>query len=155
PDRPVIDDPFRLRVVGLAPGQPVTVRAVLRDTAQFAIAAYATFAADEQGSVDLTTQAPRNGSYAGVDGMGLVWSADRAGAVDLPASYVPPAGENLDIQVIVEVNGAAVASRTIFRLLRAWTLRRVEVRDDGLAGTLLLPPGDGPFPGVIVLSGSD
>src|SRR6185437_10343267 len=33
-------------------------------------------------------------------------------------------------------------------------VRQVEVRERGLVGTLFLPPGEGPHPGVIVLGGS-
>ncbi|HEY1790089.1 MAG TPA: acyl-CoA thioester hydrolase/BAAT C-terminal domain-containing protein [Verrucomicrobiae bacterium] len=34
-------------------------------------------------------------------------------------------------------------------------VRNIQVRDDGLRGTLFLPAGKGPWPGVIVLGGSD
>jgi len=38
---------------------------------------------------------------------------------------------------------------------RATRVRQIQVREDGLRGTLFLPTGKGPWPGVIVLGGSD
>ena len=78
------DQPVRIRITGPGParagradrpepstilGAPWRARAVLE--------------ADERGVVDLARQAPAEGSYAGVDAMGLFWSMDPvAGSAD-------------------------------------------------------------------------
>src|SRR5256884_6993126 len=68
-DPPVarVDEPFRLTVSGLPPGEPVTIRAATRDGELREWASYATFLAGDDGTVDVSTAAPLSGTYSGVD----------------------------------------------------------------------------------------
>jgi dienelactone hydrolase len=47
-----------------------------------------------------------------------------------------------------------VADAKLTRRVMAPGVRRVEVRDAGLVGTFFSPPGDGPYPAIMLLSGS-
>src|SRR5256884_9827803 len=62
-----VDEPFRLTVSGLPPGEPVTIRAATRDGELREWASYATFLAGDDGTVDVSTAAPLSGTYSGVD----------------------------------------------------------------------------------------
>jgi dienelactone hydrolase len=75
-DPPVarVDEPFGLTVSGLPPGEPVTIRAATRDGELREWASSATFLADDDGMVDVSTAAPLSGTYSGVDPTGLLWS---------------------------------------------------------------------------------
>src|SRR4029077_1130909 len=69
-----VDEPFRLTVSGLPPGEPVTIRAATRDGELREWASSATFLASDDGTIDVSTTAPLSGTYAGVDPTGLLWS---------------------------------------------------------------------------------
>ncbi|HEX7305689.1 acyl-CoA thioesterase/bile acid-CoA:amino acid N-acyltransferase family protein [Lentzea sp.] len=129
------DHPVEVRVAGLKPGQTIVVQLSTGDRAS-----HACFEADDRGLVDLTRHAPVEGSYRGVDPMGLFWSLERTGG---------KAG-----QTVLSVEG--VGDRVLERLTLPEEVERQEVRENGLVGTLFAPEDDGgELPGVIVLSGSE
>jgi dienelactone hydrolase len=85
--------------------------------------------------------------------MGLFWSmlpADGQMANGLRKNGVEPTTVHLSVEVGDEV----VAETELERLWVADGVERIEVREDGLVGTFFVPAGDGPFPGVLVFSGS-
>ena len=158
PSDALIDVPRHVRVQGLAPFESVrlhtrTVRGpgvVWRSSAQFR--------ADDQGVVDLRRDAPLAGDYSGVSPMGLVWSQapEQEGAPREVFAAQP--AEALSTEVRVE-REAAPALQTVFtqRLAGDGVIRREvreQWREQGLVGTLFLPPGPGPHPAVLVLNGS-
>ena len=151
----LIDVPRQVRVSGAVPGQGVTLRT---RTARAGVTwtSAATFVADATGTVDLSRDAPVSGSYAGVAPMGLIWSQvpEVAGKRELFNQNVT---EPLVTTVSAEVGGgtgAGVAEATLVQRLAAEGVTRTEVREDGLVGTLYLPPGPGPHPAVLILNGS-
>ena len=101
--------------------------------------------------VDLAAQAPESGSYTGdrPDGLPLVHDAGRTGSPMMVSNVEPKR-----IELTAEVDGQTVASTELVRLYLAPGNKRVEVRDDGLRGVFFVPAGDGPFPAIILLSGS-
>ena len=74
PARVMADEAAAIRVTGVEPNQRVTIRAELTDGGGQAWASQADFAADAQGTVDASKQAPVAGSYKEVSAMGLIWS---------------------------------------------------------------------------------
>jgi len=135
PQSAPLDRPVDVIVVGLKPGQPLTVQLSTGDRAS-----HASFEADDRGVVDLTRHAPLEGSYRGVDPMGLFWSLERTGGKPSP--------------MCLSVDG--VGDRVLERLTVLEGVERVEVRENGLVGTLFAPGDDGgELPGVIVLGGSE
>ncbi|MEU4743834.1 acyl-CoA thioesterase/bile acid-CoA:amino acid N-acyltransferase family protein [Actinosynnema sp. NPDC023658] len=134
PQRAPLDATLTVRVEGLPPDERVTVRASTGDWAASAV-----FVADERGVVDLTRHAPVEGSYSGVDPMGLFWSMTRTGEEPGPT--------------LVEVVG--VDKVEVERLTVPDGLRRTEVREDGLVGVLFEPDDDEAHPGVLLLGGSE
>ena len=154
--RGLLDAPIAIRVTGLRPGQPVTVRGSMTLQGR-AMASWATFAADESGAVDVTKAAPIHGTYVKSDAMGLFWSMAR---VETAAAAVPSAGGNpvapLEVTLTAEAAGRTLASRQIERRFYDETqVTRRPVREAGIVATLFTPKAAGPHPAVIWLGGSD
>ena len=152
------DEPVRLRLVGLPPGQTVTVRARMRGLPGSRWESHATFQADDQGVVDLATQPPLAGTYAAAGPMGLFWSM---ALLPGEAADDPPPGGTEEplpptrITIAAECDGQQIAATTIERLRLRPGVTRTLVRDRGLVGTLFQPPGPGASAGVILIGGSE
>jgi dienelactone hydrolase len=159
PERALVDEVVHIRAAGLEPGASATLKAVMRDTRGREWRSEATYVADEDGRVDPTRQAPVSGTYEGVDAMGLFWSMQLP--AELPDEEVRPAVFTFEVdkpataQLQLQVHGQPVARATLTRLFMKPGVRVQEVRDDGMVGALYLPPGAGPHPALLVLSGSN
>jgi dienelactone hydrolase len=150
----MVDERLEIQLTGLDPGQHVTLRASQTDDLQRTWRAHATFVADSGGEVDVARQAPVSGTYADVDAMGLVWSMALAADEPNQAPFFRGIPTPLPLEFVAEVDGAPVAQTRVERLYVADGVERLEVRKEGLIGTLFVPPGTGPHPVVITLSGS-
>lgn len=148
----VADVPVRIAVSGLDPGSEVVLWTRRVDGAGRAWLARAAFTADPGGQVDVPRTAPRSGTYSGVDGMGLFWSARPADGT-VPESPFPPVEDAL-VTVTAQVGGTTAATATVLRRAGAPGVVE-EPAGGGAVGVLHRPPGPGPHPGVIVLSGSE
>ncbi|WP_158843414.1 acyl-CoA thioesterase/bile acid-CoA:amino acid N-acyltransferase family protein [Saccharothrix deserti] len=135
PQSAPLDTAVEIVLRGLRPDQPVTLRATTGDHASSAV-----FLADERGVVDVTRHAPIEGSYAGVDPMGLFWSMTPTPDDPLPCTIVEAVG----------VGRVELDRRTV-----PVGVRRTEVAENGLVGVLFEPDDDETHPGVVVLSGSE
>jgi len=156
PQVALTDVPITIRLTGFEPHQLVTVRAETHDD-DFgrAWASSAVFEADDRGSVDLTGQAPTEGSYESVDPMGLVWAMKLDPAAEVECYFRKRTLEPIHIRFTAEVAGEVAAEAQVERLFLAPGETRVAVHEQGLAGVLFRPQGPGPHPGVIVLGGGD
>jgi len=154
PPRSMVDEPLSVRLTGFEPGQRVTLHASQTDDLGRTWRAHATFVADSHGQVDVATQAPLSGTYTEADAMGLIWSMELAADEPNRAPLFRKEPTPLPIEFVAEVDDAPVARTTAERLYVADGVERLPVREDGLVGTLFVPPGAGPHPVVITLSGS-
>ena len=147
----LIDLSRRITVRNAVPGETVEIST---ETSRSGVPwrASAVFQADAEGQVDLTRDAPQSGSYAGVDGMGLIWSQSPVGSSSREL-FNQPVAEPLVTQIIVRIAGGQ-AQATLTQQLAGPGVTRREVREDGLVGTLYLPAGSGPHPAVLILNGS-
>ncbi|KAL2789728.1 acyl-coenzyme A thioesterase 1, partial [Daubentonia madagascariensis] len=150
------DEPVRITVRGLAPEQPVTLRASLRDEKGALFQAHARYRADAGGELDLARAPALGGSFAGLEPMGLLWALEPEKpfwrfvkrdvqtpfAVELEVldGHGPEAGRLL---------GRAVHERDFM----APGVRREPVRAGRVRATLFLPPEPGPFPGIVDMFG--
>jgi dienelactone hydrolase len=157
-DRPtaLVDQPLRITVSGLAGGQDVTVRAETTDHSKLAWSSWANFQAARDGTVDLTTAAPRAGTYAGADPMGLLWSlqpprAKDAWRTDLDWYTKDP----LPITLTAQAEDGKAASVRLLRLQLAEGVVRRPLREHGLVGALYTTTPRRPRPTVLVLGGSE
>jgi dienelactone hydrolase len=151
----MMDERLAINVINLQPQQPVIIRASIQDADGKLWQSYAGFYADDRGAVNLATQAPVNGTYAGVDAMGLIQSMNLPGADYNRARFTYKGANPITIRFSVEIAGQNVALTEVTRNFMGPQGKMMDVRDGGLVGTLFMPPGEGPFPGIIVLGGSD
>ncbi|WP_191629247.1 acyl-CoA thioesterase/bile acid-CoA:amino acid N-acyltransferase family protein [Pandoraea terrae] len=150
----LIDVPRHITVSGLAPGARVVLRARTVRGADVQWTAQAVFVADANGTVELTCDAPVEGAYAGVSAMGLIWSQTPADGKSRDVFPVPVTAPLVTTLEAIDPDGHVVASTTFAQRLAAEGVTRRDVRDNGLVGTLYLPPGAGPHPAVLILNGS-
>nr|XP_045011454.1 acyl-coenzyme A thioesterase 1-like isoform X2 [Jaculus jaculus] len=150
------DEPVRIAVRGLAPGQPVTLRASLRDEKGARFRAHARYRADAGGELDLARAPALGGSFAGLEPMGLLWAleAERPSWRLLKRDVRTPFAVELEALDGHEPDAGRPLARAVLerRFLPPW-VRRVPVRAGRVRATLFLPPGPGPFPGIMDLYG--
>lgn len=167
PNPAFVDDEVSLHVRGLRPRQSVVIRASVRDDEQRTWRSHAEFRADASGSLDVGAQESRGGSYRGISPMGLFWSMRLDARVAAGHSTFAKTGTAPDrVLIEIESGGQVIASTELERLFLA---PNSESRDltvgDGASGNghggekdcigrLFIPPGRGPHPVVVVLSGS-
>ncbi|XP_008282884.1 acyl-coenzyme A thioesterase 1-like isoform X2 [Stegastes partitus] len=124
--------------------------------------AFGHYNTNESGIVDLTSDHSVGGSYSGCEPMGLFWSlhpapGSREGLrlrkkdvesqytthISLLEGHVSPNGEQI----------TELAAVTTERWYMAPGVRRTEIRQNGIVGTLFMPPGPGPFPAILDMWG--
>jgi dienelactone hydrolase len=147
-----IDSVIAIELRGFPPGRPVSLTATETFPSGSRWQAQATFVSDENGRIDIGRQAPVSGSYDGVSAMGLFWSMARLPGETLPIpedSMMRPFRVRLEATSEEGIKGVAAFERRVAMP----GVTRQPIRTAGLVGTLFLPPGDGRFPTVIVVSG--
>ena len=149
PGESLLDDRVRLLLEGAAPASAVRLRCRLHDEKGTDWVSEGEFLADEAGGVDPAECPSISGTYEGLDPEGLFWSM-------VPDKPAPGRGkfslhDVSPLVIDVEAFGPeGFLGRTNFvRKVAADGLLREDVREGELVGTLFLPPGPGPFPGVV------
>ncbi|XP_058423277.1 acyl-coenzyme A thioesterase 2, mitochondrial-like isoform X3 [Diceros bicornis minor] len=152
------DEPVRIAVRGLAPEQPVTLRASLRDEKGALFRAHARYCADAEGQVDLERAPALGGSFAGLEPMGLLWALEPEKPllrlvkrdVQTPFAVELEVLDGHDEPECGRLLGRAVHERDFL----GPGVRREPVRAGRVRATLFLPPEPGPFPGIVDISGA-
>jgi dienelactone hydrolase len=158
PDVAIMGSPFTVVVSGLEPGGQVTVGARSTDGRGRLWQSAAVFAASGAGTVDLSTQAPVSGGYDGADIFGLLWSMKPAAVRDKrPPSYAQDEvnGWTVDFTAVDGAGRSASARLRCVYQMPGQALVRVPLDRDGMSGFLYYPAEGGPFPGVLILGGSN
>ncbi len=156
PDSALLDEAVKIEIVGLEPGQTVTLTASLSDNLNRDWESFGVFTADDRGVVDLTTQAPITGTYDAVDAMGLLWSM----APDVPDAeysyFAPSAAQIAMVTFSATTAEAQVGPAYLRRMWLADDLVRetISLEEHGLAGEFFVPAAKGPHPALLVLGGS-
>jgi dienelactone hydrolase len=141
------DEPVQFSVVGCSPGEAVTITAAWT-IGDEPVRSEARFTAPGTGVVEPGRQASIGGSYLGVEPHGLWWSvgledADRATETLEPWT------------VSLTATGATwESSGSLVRRKAALSVRQLEVTSGRLRGIAFIPDGAGPFPSVLLFSGS-
>jgi dienelactone hydrolase len=167
PNPAFVDDEVSIRVRGLRSGQSVVIRASASDDEQRTWRSHAKFRADASGSIDVWAQESRGGSYRGISPMGLFWSMRLDARAAAGHSTFAKTGATPDRVIIELESGRQIAAST--ELERLFLAPDSESHDltvgdaasgnghggaKDCVGRLFIPPGRGPHPVVIVLSGS-
>ncbi|XP_071463791.1 acyl-coenzyme A thioesterase 2, mitochondrial-like isoform X2 [Marmota flaviventris] len=150
------DEPLHIAVRGLAPQQPVTLRASLRDEKGALFRTNARYRADAEGKLDLERAPALGGSFAGLEPMGLIWAMEP----DKPFWRLVKRDVQTPFVVELEVLdghepdvGQQLARALHERHFMLPGVRRVPVREGRVRATLFLPPEPGPYPGIVDLFG--
>ncbi|XP_047202281.1 bile acid-CoA:amino acid N-acyltransferase-like [Girardinichthys multiradiatus] len=162
PVRALIDEQMSIKGHFLPPHCPVTVCARMHSDEGDLWQSFAHYNANESGVLSLTRDPSVGGSYLGCEPMGLFWSiqpapGEREGLrlrkknvetpymvhISLLEGHVSPSEQQI----------TELAAVTAERWYIAPGVKRIEIRQNGVVGTLFVPPGPGPFPAVLDLWG--
>lgn len=148
----LMDAEISIELQGFPSGQPVTIAATQVYPSGSRWRAGATFITDDTGSAYIAHQAPVSGTYDGESAMGLIWSAERvpAGATSFPDGWIM---QPWYVHLEASAPDGTRAELILERRAVGPGVTRWPIRNDGLVGTLFLPPGGGPHAGVLVLGG--
>ena len=151
----MVDVPFTITLQGFDPHKQITITSRLTDAADVVWTAHATYNTGDYGELDLSKQAPIYGSFSDADPMGFIWSmtpedeALRYTKFSLPKDLAPK-----EITFQVTSGDEVVTEAKAVRRVLVDGVQRIEVRENGLFGTLFLPNTDAPYPTIIHLVGS-
>ncbi len=153
PRSAMFDEPVRIRLTGFPAAREVTITASARDGQDRRWSSEATFLTDGGGEVNLEHQAPGSGSYRNADSHGLLWSMqlDREIVARNAFSVIKP--DPVTVRLAAHIDGKEVAAADLERRFLNDGVVREDVREQGFVATFF-HPGDGPRPGVVILSGS-
>ena len=156
PDGPFrLDETIYIQLNDLDPGQTVTLRGSSVDASGNAFQSFATFEANDMGTIDLTTMAPLGGSYEGIDPMGLFWSMDVASPNTGRQNFDLGGMASVEVRLEAFSGGDLLAHRVVRRLVRSSEVRVEELAAGNLVGELYRPMLPGRLPAVIVIGGSE
>jgi dienelactone hydrolase len=158
PARVMTDESVAIRASGLAPNEHVTIRSEITDGAGEGWAAQAEFVADGQGAVDASKQAPVSGSYKEISAMGLIWAALPVSKKVNSFTQIRNLGpQSVELHLLRQ--GKEAASAHLEQIGMADGVKRIEVHDGSLRGSLFVPSDVGQHPGrhpaVLVVGGSE
>ncbi|MCG7343645.1 acyl-CoA thioesterase/BAAT N-terminal domain-containing protein [Sporosarcina sp. ACRSL] len=153
----LIDRAVGIRVTGLSSGQKVTVRFQRKSyggkTIYF-MESHGTFISDSKGIVDLQEVAPVEGTYEGVDRMGLFWSMQVTRTEEY-SEVVTTKLHPQSLTILLERDGEVIDTKVITRKWVADEITRTPVNEQGVVGTFFHAANSSPRPTIIVVGGSE
>nr|XP_020449152.1 acyl-coenzyme A thioesterase 5-like isoform X2 [Monopterus albus]XP_020449153.1 acyl-coenzyme A thioesterase 5-like isoform X2 [Monopterus albus] len=162
PSRGLVDEKFVVLVEGALPGVQLTVRAAHQSEDGHSWEAFAHYNANATGAVNVAKDPSLGGTYSGVEPMGLLWSL-RPVPGSIPGLRMRKMNIQTPMVVTISVyqgqltegfvDEVPLASVVVERWYMAPGVRRIPITEGGLTATLFLPPGPGPFPGLLDLWG--
>nr|XP_020497981.1 bile acid-CoA:amino acid N-acyltransferase-like [Labrus bergylta] len=162
PVRALIDEKISIKGSFLPPHCAVTLCARMHSEDGDLWESFAHFNTKADGTFHLTRDDSVGGSYLGCDPMGLFWGlqpapGEREGLRLRKKSVETPYVVHMSLMEghvsPREDQSTELAALTTERWYMAPGVRRIEIRQNGLVGTLFLPPGRGPFPAMLDLWG--
>lgn len=149
----VLGDVVSIQLIGLKANEKYELKADLVDEWGRLWRSTAVFLTGKTGKIDLSKDAVIEGDYTGVDPWGMFWSAK-------PQTPQPNTGRE-DISAAVSIvtftlshDDQVVATQQLKRWMYKPTVRRTEIRENGLVGDLYESNVKGRRPTIVVLGGS-
>lgn len=160
PSDALADEPVSIRAIGLPPSQIVTITATVKDEKENVFQSKAFYKANEAGEVDLEQASALGGDYIGVYPMGLFCclkpkrAFQRLIKKDVMNSPLCICLDLYDSLCLLDTARIPPkASQIVHRWFAGPGVKREQIREGRVRGALFLPPGKGPFPGIIDLFG--
>src|SRR5271155_1377798 len=176
PSPAFVDEDVRVCVRGLPAAALISIQAATDDDQVRRWSSQARFRADSSGVIDVSVGESLGGSYLGVAPMGNFWSMESADANgDSNSSFAKntTSPDRVDFEALLEGRVLARASLARNFLAAGTVTRDLKIPNEAdrssaagagaragsdsgetTVGRLFIPPGSGPHPVVIVLSGS-
>ncbi|XP_068110311.1 acyl-coenzyme A thioesterase 1-like [Hyperolius riggenbachi] len=155
PGRCLYDESLRLQVSGLSPGQHVTLRTELTDEGGELFSSLGRYQAGSSGELDLSqSPALEGGSFTGIEPEGPLWAMEPRDPLRRLLKKDVLCPFQLRFSLHQEPSGALLASAAQERGFMGEGVTRLPVRKGRVRGSLFLPPGPEPFPGVIEVQGT-
>ncbi|XP_059184334.1 bile acid-CoA:amino acid N-acyltransferase-like [Centropristis striata] len=162
PARALIDEQISIKGRFLPPQSPITVCAQMHCDDGDLWESFAHYNTNTDGTLNLSRDHSVGGSYLGCEPMGLFWGLQPAPGsrkgLRMRKKYVAtPYVTHLSLLEghvsPSERQSTELAAVTSERWYMAPGIQRIEIRQDGVVGTLFLPPGPGPFPAMLDMWG--
>ncbi|XP_060759118.1 acyl-coenzyme A thioesterase 1-like isoform X1 [Neoarius graeffei] len=162
PTRGLVDEKLRIAVTNLNPKQEVTLYCLHHSESKDIWEAFGHYVSNEQGTLTVEKDSSVGGTYTGVESMALMWSlrpvqGSRAGLRLQKQDVLSPMIFHISVyngHISQDFNQLTpLVTSVIERWYMAPGVQRVHVREKGVRGTLFIPPGPSPFPGVLDLWG--
>ncbi|XP_076578506.1 peroxisomal succinyl-coenzyme A thioesterase-like [Chaetodon auriga] len=162
PSRALVDEKIKVVVENLPPGSPVTLHSLHHSEDKDYWEAYGHYFSDHRGMVSVAEDLSFGGTYTGKEAMGLLWSmrpvpGSRQGLRLRKKDVCSPMLVNISVHSGHIAEGfrqrPPLASALIERWYMAPGVQRISIKERGVQGTLFIPPGPGPFPGLLDLWG--
>ncbi|KAI7792022.1 hypothetical protein IRJ41_020240, partial [Triplophysa rosa] len=162
PSRGLVDERFQIVIENLLPNQAVTLHSLHQSEDKDFWEAFGHYISDEHGTLTVAQDECLGGTYEGTEPMGLLWSmrpvpGSRSGLRLRKRDVLSPMVVQISVYSGHLSEGfskqTALATSVTERWYMAPGVHRVDVKEKGVRGTLFLPPGPGPYPGVLDLWG--
>ncbi len=152
PEAGLLDQDTAITINNLDSNEEIIAKAEATDDNGIHWTSWGLFRSDKNGDVDLSKQPPLKGTYSGIDSMGLLWSMQ---SEEDFTSHFTAQKDELSIVLTIFRKEQEIASKKMIRFRKSPEVRRIPIRENGLVGTLFLPPSEKPLPVIIVLNGSN
>ncbi|KAL6459849.1 hypothetical protein MHYP_G00316080 [Metynnis hypsauchen] len=162
PTRGLVDEKLKVIVRNLSPRQEVTFHCVHQSEDKDIWEGFGHYISDKEGTITVGKDASMGGTYKGVESMGLLWSmqpvpGSRTGLRLRKKHVLSPMVFHISVFDGHITQGFSQLTALVTRVVERWYMapgvQRVEVQEKGVKGTLFIPPGPGPFPGLLDLWG--
>ncbi|XP_078315855.1 acyl-coenzyme A thioesterase 1-like isoform X3 [Crassostrea virginica] len=164
PQEALVDEKVHIRVDGLPKNGPITIKASVQE-GKLRFSSYGCYTATEEGHVVIEEQSASEGTYTGIEQMGLFWSMKpepscRQNVRFLKQDITTPIVVTFSVleghhswENLFDPPPKPLAMLDVLRWYRHPRVRRETVTEGNIRGALFIPPGPGPFPGVIDMYG--
>ncbi|XP_071000834.1 bile acid-CoA:amino acid N-acyltransferase-like isoform X2 [Oncorhynchus clarkii lewisi] len=162
PMRGLVDEKIQVVVRNLPPALSVTLHSLHRSEDNDFWEAFGHYTSNDQGMVTVAKDASLGGTYEGAEPMGLLWSmqpvpGSRTGLRLRRIDVLTPMVVHISVYSGHMAEGFSKQSPLAIVVTERWYMApgvcRIDIREHGVRGTLFLPPGPGPFPGVLDMWG--
>uniref|UniRef100_W5KEG8 Acyl-CoA thioesterase 14 n=1 Tax=Astyanax mexicanus TaxID=7994 RepID=W5KEG8_ASTMX len=152
PSRGLVDEKFQI----------VTLHCVHQSEDKDFWEAFGHYISDQHGTVTVAKDASVGGTYEGVESMGLMWSlqpvpGSRTGLRLRKKDVLLPMVFHISVYDGHVTQGFNLMTALVTRVIERWYMapgvQRVSVEEKGIRGTMFIPPGPGPFPGILDMWG--
>ncbi|MCF1685832.1 alpha/beta fold hydrolase [Tetragenococcus halophilus] len=149
-----IDEELAIKVTGCKKSEEVTIYASAYDEKQKKFSSYASFIANKEGIVNVSSQQPIAGSYSETDASGLFWSMKHVDS-SLDDYFEKSSADKISINLDLQVEGKKVDAVTINRYFYMDNIIKENIEHERLSGSLFYPKQKRENPAVLILGGSD